>query len=556
MALIQPNLQAQTTPPADITITGESADDDFGWQVAPAGDVNGDGIQDVIIGAPSNDAVADFAGRAYLFYGPFTGNIDAADADAIISAEAFGDNLGFSVASAGDVNNDGFDDLIIGARSNDTRGIQSGRVYLFYGPVSGSLAAIDADAIISGADFEEVGRAVAPAGDLNGDGFDDILLGTDAAGASFQGKVFLFNGPLSGERTAASADAIITGSFSNESFGASVASAGDVNGDGVNDVIVGAPRFPLNGADTGRAYVFFGPIAGSMIATDADAILFGEAINDGFGRSVASAGDVNGDGADDVIVGADQLFNEGTGKAYVFYGPLAGDIQAADAGAILIGEVAQDGFGISVSGAGDFNGDGFDDVVVGAWDNGGGGFRSGRAYTFFGPLAGTIAGADADFIVTGVPSDELGMSVAGGDLNGDGVGDLIIGAPQFADGDPGYAAIFFGIKENASKLSLTLTPRNPPIVIPPSGGSFRYDLDLVNGTNVTRTVDVWVVLTGPDTNRILRRFSRTLAPGGSFHRTFAQAISGDAGAGTYSVTGNAGTFPIVKISDSFTLEKL
>ena len=94
LALIQPNLQAETTPPADITITGEGGDDDFGWHVAPAGDVNGDGIPDLIVGAPSNDAVAGFAGRAYLFYGPFTGNINAADADAIISAEAFGDNLG------------------------------------------------------------------------------------------------------------------------------------------------------------------------------------------------------------------------------------------------------------------------------------------------------------------------------------------------------------------------------------------------------------------------------------------------------------------------------
>jgi hypothetical protein len=157
--------------------------------------------------------VAQFAGRAYLFLGPLTENIDTSKAVASISAEAFGDNLGFSVASAGDVNGDGIGDIIVGARSNDTNGIQSGRVYLFYGPVSGSLSATSADAIIFGADFNEVGRAVAPAGDLNGDGFGDIILGTDIAGIGSRGQVFIFNGPLSGQRSVTTADATITGSF-------------------------------------------------------------------------------------------------------------------------------------------------------------------------------------------------------------------------------------------------------------------------------------------------------------------------------------------------------
>jgi hypothetical protein len=291
-----------------------------------------------------------------------------------------------------------------------------------------------------------------------------------------------------------------------------------------------------------------------MIATDADVIIFGEQINDGFGGSVASAGDVNGDGVDDVIVGADQLFNEGTGKAYVFYGPLAGSIQAADANAILIGEVAQDLFGVSVSRTGDFNGDGFDDIIVGAWDNGGSGVRSGRAYTFFGPLSGTIQAADADFIVTGQASDQFGLSVAGMDLNGDGVGDLIVGAPQFSDQDPGYTAIYFGSREKASRIRLK--PRNPPIVIPPEGGSFRYDLDLINESSASRKIDIWVVLAGPDLQRTLVLFSRTLEPGARFHRTFTQTIPGSALAGTYTVVGNAGTFPTPEASDQFDFEKL
>ncbi len=439
--------RAQPTPPADALITGQSADDDFGWRVAPAGDVNGDGAPDLIVGAPSNDAVAGFAGRAYLFHGPITGNLNAANADAIISAEAFGDNLGFSVASAGDVNDDGFDDVLIGARGNDTPGIQAGRVYLFLGPISGNRPATSADAIISGGAFEEVGRAVAPAGDLDGDGFDDILLGTDLGGPSDEGQAFLFYGPISGPLPVTSADAIINGTFASESLGASVAPAGDVNGDGIGDIVVGAPHFPLGSNGTGRAYVFYGPISGVISAASANAILFGEGLNDSFGTSVA-AGDVNGDSVSDVVVGADQLFTVGTGKAYVFYGPLSGPIQAANADAILLGEGADALFGTSVA-AGDVNGDGFDDAIAGAWDQDGGGGRSGRAYVFHGPLSGTIPAANADFIVTGSAGDQVGHWVSAGDVDDDGVSDLLVGAPQFTDGAPGYAAVFSQAKAAA-----------------------------------------------------------------------------------------------------------
>lgn len=414
------------------------------------------------------------------------------------------------------------------------------------------MAATSADAIIFGADFNEVGRAVAPAGDLNGDGFGDIILGTDIAGAGFEGQVFIFNGPLTGQRSVTTADATITGSFANESFGASVASAGDVNGDGIKDIIIGAPRFPLNGVGTGRAYVFYGPIEGSLIATQADAIIFGEALNDSFGRSVAAGNDINGDGTADVIVGADQLFaNEGAGKAYVFYGPLSGNIQAANADAILTGETDRDLFGASVTSVGDFNGDGFSDVTVGASENQN---RSGRAYTFFGPLAGTIPAANADSIVTGSSLDQLGFSVAGGDFNGDSSPDLVIGAPQFTTGAHGYASIFFG-SDTQSLTSLTLTPRGDPIIIPPDGGSFRFRLELANLASISRTIDITVTLTGPGTRRSIGQFSSTLDAGESRQRIFTTRIPGRAQPGTYTVTATASVSQHIEANDSFNLEK-
>ena len=454
------------------------------------------------------------------------------------------------------MNGDGFDDILVGARSNDDNGIQSGRVYLFYGPVSGSLSAANPDAIIEGAAFDEIDRAVAPLGDVNGDGFDDIVVGSDIAGGDSRGEIFIFNGPLSGTRTVASADATITGSFANESFGASIASAGDINGDGVNDIIVGAPRFPLNGADTGRAYVFFGPVTGSLIATQANAIIFGEAVNDDFGVAVAGGKDINGDGVPDVIVGADQLFaTASAGKAYVFYGPVSGNIQAANADAILTGEADGDLFGTSVTSVGDFNRDGISDVTVGAPDNGAGGIRSGRVYTFFGPLSGTIAAANADSIVTGSNQDQSGMSVAGGDLNGDGATDLVVGAPQFATGTHGYAAIYFGAVEEGSEIRLTITPQNGPIVIPPDGGSFRFRLNLINLSSGTRTIDILVGLTGPGTQRTLAQFSETLDSGKSFGQVFTTNVPGRAQPGTYTVTGTASVSQHVEAKDTFDLEK-
>ena len=135
-------------------------------------------------------------------------------------------------------------------------------------------------------------------------------------------------------------------------------------------------------------------------------------------------------------------------------------------------------------------------------------------------------GASTNSIVTGSSLDELGMSVAAGDLNGDGAPDLIAGAPQFATGAHGYAAIFFGSGAAQSQTSLTLTPRGDPIIIPPTGGSFRFRLELTNLSSATRTIDILITLTGPGSQRTIAQFSQTLPAGESFIRSFTTRGSG------------------------------
>jgi hypothetical protein len=443
-----PQAQCQTSPPPDILFRGNHVDDGFGASAALAGDVNGDGHLDVLVGAEAFDDTEIAQGRVFLFYGPIQQNRNLNQADATITGEAVVDGFGNSVAGVGDVNNDGFDDILVGARSNDTAGIQAGRAYLFYGPLAGDLDAVDADFILSGEPFYEVGWSLTGAGDPNADGFDDVLVGAWMAGLN--GKAFLFYGPLAGEQDVADAGATITGDLSNELLGDAVGSA-DLNDDDIPDLIIGAPRPPLNGNDTGRTYVFFGPVLGDLFSSQADVILFGEELNDEFGTAVAGAGDLNGDGADDLLVGAHQLFRPGNGKAYVFHGPLpAGIIAASDADAILLGEAPvveeEDLFGEVVASAGDANGDGFDDVLVAAPNNNVGGTRAGRAYLFLGPLAGTTSASTADRIFTGGAQDLLGTALAPlGDLSGDGADDFLIGGPGvFESSVLEYAAIFFG----------------------------------------------------------------------------------------------------------------
>ncbi len=427
LASLIPGIARAEALPTIIAPTGVAGADFLGWSVAPAGDVNGDGYADVIAGAPFNDVVGTNAGAAYVYFG---GPAADAVADLTLLGAAAGDVFGISVATAGDVNGDGFADLIVGASQNDAGGLNAGRAYVYFG---GPGADGVADLVFTGAAAgDNFGVSVGTAGDVNGDGYDDVIVGAsanDAAGVD-AGRAYVFFG---GPGADAVADLTLTGAAAGDRFGNRVGAAGDVNGDGYGDVIVGATLNDAAGTNAGRAYVFFGGASPDAVA---DLTLTGAAAGDQFGCAVGSAGDVNEDGYDDVIVGAAYNDAAGTdaGRAYLYFG---GASPNAVADLVLTGRAAGDLFGLSVGTAGDVNHDGHDDLIVSAPYNDACATDAGAVYIFFGgPGLDGVADLTLTGLAAG---DAFGYSAqTAGDVDGDGYHDIIAGAP-YNDANGGNA---------------------------------------------------------------------------------------------------------------------
>ena len=456
-------------------ITGENASDFAGFSVSSAGDVNGDGFDDVILGAFLNDGGGDTAGAAYVVFGASTrpssinlDNVALGTGGFKITGEAAFDQVGEAVSAAGDVNGDGFDDLLVGAVGNDAGGSGSGAAYVVFGaaapPSSVNLATLGSAGFkLAGEQASDAaGASVGSAGDVNGDGIDDFIISAvadDGGGEDFadSGAAYVVFGASSPETSLANV-ALGTGGFkitvdiAGDRTGDSVSSAGDLNGDGIDDLVVGARLNDGGGVNAGAAYVVFGSATNlTSVSLDTVALgtggfkITGEAAGDIVGESVSSAGDVNGDGIDDLIVGArdnDALGNAAAGAAYVIFGSTTAptsvnldNIALGTGGFKINGAAANDATGRSVDSAGDVNGDGFDDVIVGAYNNESG---YGAAWVVFGSassptsidLKNDVQLGTAGFRIEGENgNDYAGFAAASaGDIDGDGFDDLFVGA--------------------------------------------------------------------------------------------------------------------------------
>ncbi|MFB6257527.1 MAG: FG-GAP-like repeat-containing protein [Flavobacteriales bacterium] len=457
LSLLLSTGSAQLPQNPDWTEEAEEDTQLYGEQMSLRGDYNDDGYKDLAVGAPKDDSGLSDRGKAFLYLGSDTGLADTAvwTAHGVSDVDYFGGDLSY----AGDVNNDGFDDLIVSAPDSDSGMTDRGSAFLFRGDPSG-LEDTASSVFYGEQDHAYFGWSVSNAGDVNDDGFDDVIIGAYEQDSSYSdaGRAYLFRGSSSGlSDTAVWVEGVHE---ANAWFGASVSYAGDLNGDGFDDVVVGCPKKGNATDNFGRAYFYYGSASGlpdtssywltPPIASDGQA-----------GRIVTAAGDIDNDGIDDVVIGSDAGGAGGyyaAGEAWAFHGSPSGIQYVNPQKWNFYPDDNYMRFADDLVNAGDVNGDGYDDLLVGAPEHSS---SKGKIYLFTGSDTGYAAQPTSTYEGDQIQS-YFGTSVGAGDVTGNGDPDLSVGANRYNVGYPDGGKAFLFLGKCASKAAtINASPSSP-----------------------------------------------------------------------------------------------
>jgi len=427
-----------------------------------AGDLDGDGLPDFIFGAPGDDDKAIDAGRVFVQLGtPSPGaTLSVADTltNIIIDGVNAGDQAGAAVGSVSDLNGDGHGEILVGAPGMEIgAAVDAGAAFVVWGMTSPGGVDLGDPFSAGGGGYvmkgeaagDAAGTALASVSDLNGDGKAEIVVGAPGnnAGGADAGAAYVVWGKATDtivrlvNVASGTGGYKIVGEAAGDGAGRVVGTVGDLNGDGKAEILVGAPDSDAGGAQSGAAYVVFGKstttaVSLATVAAGTGGFRINGIAGDQAGSALTGLGDVNGDGKADILVGA-----PGSDSAYVVFGKSGtaqvdlADVASGTGGFRITAESGGDLARMSVAGGADLNRDGISDFVIGTPDNGEGGFEGGAVYVVWGGGAGTV---DLSLVAQGIGGAKVvgdAGSLAGAtvaitsDVDGDGVSDLMIGAP-------------------------------------------------------------------------------------------------------------------------------